>query len=215
MSSEKQYTINDLGLVDEEFTAAVKLTELPEQFAATYELPQPGVKYLFRLPAAIGYAPWPDGPWEKVETSTQGQKIKATFRFNKDTGYDGRLTLIGAPYDGKKVSLSLSNVLLGKASKLDYLLAALNYTGSLIKNSDYVETLAAEGGAKFRAVVTYTASNQGTKQKYSSRPYTSKKTGVEVKPIPRDHTGRYAQEFVDESGQLLRCFIDLEDFSKE
>lgn len=208
----KELDINALGLNDETFAAPVNLDELPEQFAG-FELPQPGT-YIFTLPTQVSGV-WPNGLWQKIDTGKE-QRLKAQFRLGKTedgqkTEFDGRLG-IG---EGRKIALSLTNAPLGKMpSKLDYLLGeGLGYTGILNSNAAYIKALAAEGGAKFKARLVWTASNKEANLRYSSRPWKSKDGSKEALPIPRDKNG-FLQEFVDSTGKLLRCFPDLEGFSR-
>jgi hypothetical protein len=208
----QELDLNALGLVDEEFTNPTDLENMPEQFSA-FELPQPG-RYNFKLPDTIPPALWPDGPWEKNESGV-GQRLNLLLRYSKDTGFDGRLTIVSpGPYKDKRVSVRLSNVPIGsRPSKLDYLLGeGLQFTGVLASNKSYISALAGEGGAEFSAYLIYTAGNPATKERYSTRPWENKKTGKRCLAIPKGPDGKYPQEFVDETGALLRCFVDLEDF---
>jgi hypothetical protein len=205
--------INALGLNSDTFADPVNLSELPEQFHG-YELPQPG-RYVFALPQLLKGV-WPDGLWLKVDNG-QLQFVKAKFRQGKTTegdrtAFDGRLTMA----DGRKLSVDLSNMPLGKMpSKLAFLLGeGLGFGGILNSNAAYVRALAEEKpGAKFAARLVWTATNKDTKKRYSTRPWKSKDGTKEAFAIPRDKSG-FLQEFVDADGGVLRCFPDLEDFGQ-
>lgn len=193
-------SLDDLDLVQENFPDPVDLDEIPEQ--VVFEAVQPGT-YTFTLPQ--------DFDWKTVD-SQFGQRLKLELRLNKDTKVDYRLSYKVKGVD-KKLSVGLSNIPIGKmASKLDYLLAALKHMGVLRNNTDYTHAFMNQGGAQFKADAILTAGNKNTGERYSTRPYTNKTTGKEVKPIPRDADGKYPSEFVDQHGETLRCFVDLENF---
>lgn len=189
--------INELELVDEAIPE-VNLDEMPTE---GFDLPQPGTA-LFKLPDNLLDL------WDTVATQ-KGQRVKANFKKN-GTG-DFRL-LYSRNGETGKLSISLSNVEMGaRPSKLHYLLAALGNKGVVNSNKELVDALAKESGRMFLADITWTARSRNTGQRYSTRPYTNKKTGVEVKDIPRDHNGKYLMEFVDD-GELIRSWPDLEKF---
>lgn len=194
--------INELS--GEALPEDVNLDELPEQFGGGFELPQPG-RYSFKLPDNTG-----DIFEEVVVGDTK--RLRVNFRWPKETGpeQDRRLVMEG----GQKLNWSVSNAPMGsRPSGLANLLGhGLGYGGVLKTNKDYAMAIKDAHGAIFQANVVWTARNKDTGQRYSSRPYLNKKTGVEVKPIPRDASGKYLETFTDAHGVELRCFPDLEQF---
>ncbi len=152
-----------------------------------------------------------DFDWATFETGGR-QRIRAEFKINKETKIDYRLSYKAGGKD-RKLAVGLSNAPMGTmASKLDYLLASLGHLGKLSNNRDYGLAFMNQGGGQFMADIILTARNQNTNERYSSRPYVNKKTGEEVKPIPRGADGLYGDSFVDQHGDSLRVFVDLENF---
>ncbi len=182
------------SLIEEEFPDPRDLDELPEQI--TFEATQPGT-FTFTLP--------PQMNWATVDTAN-GQRVRL------DLKKDFRLSYKVAGKD-RKLSVGLSNIPIGRmGAKLEYLLQALGYDRPLKSNKDFLVAFENFGGAQFRADVVLTASNKNTGDRYSTRPYLNKKTGQQVRPIPRGPDGKYESSFVDEHGESLQIWPDLENF---
>lgn len=195
--------LNDIQFLDDE-TPEVIPDEMPGQIGLRQPTPQPGT-YKFILPEEFNF--------EAFQTPN-GQRLRVIFNESKE----GKDTRLSSAKTGPLRYIKLDNserVVKGKpVNDFAYLLKSLGFTGSIKGNSPYANELVKHAGEAFTADLLWQTNCNpkkeiykdgktqegvfGCGQKFSLNAYESKdKNGakVQVKAIPRDETGKYAERW--------------------